>query len=76
MMGLWGRSECPSASSLSRFLAAVGSAAAEGLQFMQERTEEAKPRESVPPLGEPVATGEASAGEPAAPNTYCRKCSF
>lgn len=37
------------------------------LQFMQERTEEAKPRESVPPLGELVATGEASAGEPAAP---------
>ena len=34
---------------------------------MQERTEEAKPRESVPPLGELVATGEASAGEPAAP---------
>jgi hypothetical protein len=37
MMGLWGRARCPSASSLSRFLAAVGSAAVGGLREMFER---------------------------------------
>jgi hypothetical protein len=35
------------------------------LQFMQERPEEAKPRESVPPLGELLAIREESGGEPA-----------
>ena len=36
MMGLWGRSRCPSASSLSRFLAAVTPAAVGGLRELFE----------------------------------------
>jgi hypothetical protein len=36
LMGLWGRSSCPSASSLSRFLDAVGSGALAGLRELFE----------------------------------------
>jgi hypothetical protein len=36
-MGLWGRSSCPSASSSSRFLAAVGRGAVGGLRELFER---------------------------------------